>query len=157
MTHLLAKLGLGFVKGLVTGIGFSIALTLIGYLSIKTCIDQSCFMNSDYDDGENSYHDYDPLSNTLVFDNIKSQTGDNGIVITATLQNQDSIDWESIDIELELFDNNEEFVHECTEYISHTIAAGASEHIKITCRGCKKNTIPEFDTYTLRVVDASSY
>lgn len=156
MKHTLIKLWLGLVKGLVTGLGFSVALALVGYLSIKTCIDQSCFMNSDYDD-ESIYHDYDPSSNTLVFDNIKSQTADNGIVITATLQNQDSIDWESIDIELELFDKNEQFVHECTEYISHTIAAGTSEHIKITCRGCKKNTIPEFETYTLRVVDASSY
>ena len=63
----------------------------------------------------------------------------------------------SVNIEVELFNDKGEFVDECTEYVRGSFAPGASENFKVSCGGCKEHPLPDFATYTIRIVDASSF
>lgn len=66
----------------------------------------------------------------------------------------DAVD--SIEIEAELLDGDGKFVYECSEYISRKISQGESENFLIKC-GCSRETVPEYATISLRVVEASAF
>ena len=142
--------------GFATGLGFALALVIVAYLLIEPV------MESMYDEvlentTENMDWSYDPSTEKLVLSNEVSRVDERGIVLTGMITNEDEKAWSSIKIELELFYTEGNFVHECSTYISSKLEPGKSENFKISCRDCKREQIPDFETYKVRVVDANSF
>ncbi len=152
MQKFLKKLVLGFA----TGVGFSIALVLVFILSMDLLVGQMYKETANAAD-EYLYRQYKPEDGKLVVENEKSEKDKDGIIITGVVKNTDDVKWSSISLELELFDKDGNFVHECSEYISQSVEPSQQENFKLKCKGCRKTTIPEFESYKLRVVSASSY
>ena len=143
------------IAGFAIGIGFSVALVVVATLSMNYMIGKM------YEDTMSAtekfmYRDYKEEDNKLVILDEVSQKEKDGLTITGSVKNNDEIAWSSINIEVELFDKNGKFVHECSEYIAQKVEPGKSENFKVKCKGCKKNIIPEYETYKVRIVSAHS-
>lgn len=76
--------------------------------------------------------------------------------ITGSVKNTGEKSVGSVEVQAELLDAEGNFVYECSEYISHSVAAGATENFLLKC-GCSRETIPEYSKVELRVVGASPY
>lgn len=150
------------ISGLIQGVGFSISIAVVLILALDPLLEKIHQSSFDFYDekqksGESFMKNYDSEEGKLVIENEKNERFKDGIIITGVLKNTDEIKWSGINLELELFDKQGNFVHECSEYISQTIEPGMSENFKVTCKGCKKTNIPEFATWKLKVVNAHSY
>jgi len=44
---------------------------------------------------------------------------------------------------------------ECSEYISSALAPKQSENFKVSCGGCEKRPLAEFDRYEIAIKNAS--
>lgn len=62
----------------------------------------------------------------------------------------------SLEIEAELFDENGDFVYECSKSFYEKKESGVTENYLIKC-GCSTNGVPAYKTAKVRVVKATSY
>ncbi|MET0049936.1 MAG: FxLYD domain-containing protein [Candidatus Thiodiazotropha sp.] len=61
----------------------------------------------------------------------EDKTKDGQLLILGSLKNNGSASTSSIQLEAELFDNNDKFVYECTEYVSNDVPSGETENFQI--------------------------
>ncbi len=78
------------------------------------------------------------------------------LLILGSLINNSKKTVNSVQLEVELMDDNQEMVYECTEYISHKIKSGEKENFQVKC-GCGSTTLPNHTSYTIRVTQANNY
>jgi hypothetical protein len=78
------------------------------------------------------------------------------LLILGSIRNNGSKPASSIQLEAELFDVNDKFVYECTEYISNEVMSGESENFQIKC-GCRDSQLPEYSSINIRVIGAHSF
>lgn len=107
-------------------------------------------------EGAASYKRFDSNSGLKIVNHRERRIGDK-LEVIGTFENSGDTTWSSVNIEVELFNDKGEFVDECTEYVRGSFAPGASENFKVSCGGCKEHPLPDFATYTIRIVDASSF
>ena len=91
----------------------------------------------------------------IIIEKYREQPRGNKLIILGSIKNESGKKASSIQLEAELYNNNE-FVFECSEYISKSLKPGESENFQINC-GCGKNPIPAHDKTDIRVVSASNY
>lgn len=75
--------------------------------------------------------------------------------ILGTVANEGPTSWRSVTLRADLFDAQGTFVDQCGASLRAPLVPGASEYFKIVCGGCDDRKLPEFETYRVRVVDAS--
>jgi hypothetical protein len=93
----------------------------------------------------------------LIIKSHRERKIPNGVEILAEVENTGETTWSSVSIEVELFDDQDRFVDECTTYLSGNMAPQRVENAKIKCGGCENNPLPEYARYTIRVVDAHTF
>lgn len=87
------------------------------------------------------------------FETLKQGTQ---VLVRGQIKNNADIALNSIKLEAELFDKDDKFVYECSEYINSKQEPKAELNFMIRC-GCSSNGVPEFDTVKVSVTDARSY
>jgi hypothetical protein len=75
----------------------------------------------------------------------------------AEVENAGSNTWSSVSVEVELFDEKDQFVDECSGYLRGKLIPAHVKNLKIKCGGCENSQFPEYSKYTIKVVDASSF
>jgi len=159
----LKKLLAWIVMGFFIGAGFTTAMYLVGYWATDIYAEKvSSSMKDQLDDG------YKPEQNETYLMEYKEFSADSGLIIEAheprkvpnsldilgKIKNEGVDAWNSIQIEVELFDSSGAFVDECSEYMNGSLSPGGLEHFKVSCRRCDKNPLPEFENYTIKISDA---
>ena len=142
------------VQGFLLGLGFTVAFVLVliaaQYLYMKYVFE-------------------DQVSEAMYGSQWKEYSEEAGLVITEhkPIHTEDSVEfigivanngsdtWDMISIEVELFDEDGKFIDECSEYISSPLAPSKSENFKVSCGGCEKRPIADFDHYEIHIKDAS--
>jgi hypothetical protein len=105
--------------------------------------------NFEYDFNKSYVKDIEILDYNSVMQN-------NQLLIRGQIKNNAEKDISSIEIEAELFDEAGNFVFECTEYLSESIAKNAVENFLIKC-GCSENSVPEYSKIEVSIARASAY
>lgn len=149
--------------GFAIGTGFTIAAVAIIYVSTGVLIDKVAA--EAYSEAEEAQ---EQMSDSIGFKRFSPDAGlrikshrkrpiQNGIEILAEVENAGKETWSSVSIEVELFDGQEKFVDECSSYVRGKIAPNEVKNTKVRCGGCKDSSLPEFATYKISIVDASSF
>lgn len=99
--------------------------------------------------------DFGNYSNEVELGEYSDRMQGNQLLLTGHLINKAGVALERVELEAELFDEEGNFVYECSEYISKNIRSGETENFLIKC-GCSKNGLPEFERFELSVVSASA-
>lgn len=75
--------------------------------------------------------------------------------ILGAVSNDGSTSWRGVTLRADLFDAQGTFVDQCGAHLRAPLVPGAREYFKIVCGGCDDRKLPEFETYQVRIVDAS--
>lgn len=75
------------------------------------------------------------------------------LYILGEIRNEGGQTLGSVNLEAEMFDSDNTFVFECSEYVQKNLGPGDSENSKMNC-GCSGQEIPEYATINMRVVSA---
>ena len=140
-----AKIGSGFL----TGIGFAVAFMGLAY-------GYEIWETSNRPDrsGEWGYKKYKTDSGLTIKDQRPQKQAQNTSFI-GTIQNEGKDTWESVQIVAELFDKDGQFVDKCSSYESGRIAPGQNRNFKVSCGGCRDESVAPYDHYTVSIVDAN--
>lgn len=149
-------LGIGFIIPSMTVMYGGTALT---FLFMPAMMEAS--FSSETDDPDDSMgirsitSKFDRTSQIEIGD--YRDTGKDGqLLILGTITNIGDKSIGSIQLEAELFNNDDKFVYECSEYISNKLKAGGTENFQIKC-GCGSSPVPEYKSVKVRVVSANSF
>ncbi len=137
--------GAKILSGFLLGLGFSLSFLSIYYYMTNQIQDE---MLEKYK-GEDEKN----ISVELILHEDKRI--EDKLTIIGSLKNISTETVDSITLEAEFFEN-EQFVDECTEYISGKIHPGEIENFKVSCGGCGDYQAPTYDNYTLRVTSVSN-
>jgi len=145
-------------SGFWLGIGFAIPMIIVDLVSIGSIWGVgSMVWESEFDEDGLLDYSLDDIDTTqLTIKNQKETMNGEQLLIHGELLNDSDTTVNSVEIEAELFDAQGQFVYECSEHLSKSIASGATENIQIKC-GCSKNGVPEYNSVKLQIISASSY
>jgi len=143
----LKEIGSKLGNGALFGVGFSIVFFLVGFFTVR------------YFDSllAESYTNDSMVSNSVFVAEHESKMVDGNFVVLGKLENISNRIWRGLQVEVELFDKDKKFIHECSGYIGADLEAGAVEYFQVNCKGCKDSPIPEFDSYTVAVKSGYAY
>lgn len=146
--------------GFGLGLGFAVAAVGVLYISSDLMMDK---MVEDAATGTEErmsesfgYKKFDEDSG-LGIKSHKERKIENGVEFLAEIENVGETTWSSVSIEVELFDDQNQFIDECSDYIRGNLAPQQIKNTKIKCGGCENNPLPVYSSYTIKVVDASSF
>ena len=141
------------VQGFLLGLGFSIAFVLVliaaQYLYTKYVFEDQV---REATFGSN-WKEYSEDAGLVITEHNPIYT-ENSVEFIGVVANNGTDTWDSISIEIELFDKDGKFMDECSEYISSPLSPSESENFKASCGGCEKRPIADFDHYEIHIVDA---
>lgn len=138
-------------EGLLFGIGLSVAILIVGTLSMKYIVKQM------YQETLTASEDYFSFNMAPQDDpNLSIEKHDlrkegELVNIYGTVTNSGENIWSSLNIQVEFFDKKGKFVHECEEYLLGKLGPNDSENFVVSCGGCKKNPIPQFHNYKISI------
>ena len=154
-------------KGFLLGIGFIIPLAIVEFSAIKYSIHEmtgvaaqayeEAYGESDGDTLDAAYNDYEKsYTEKISLSPFVERLQGVQLLITGQFTNNSEKAINSLEIEAELFNEDGNFVYECSKSFYEKKEPGVTENYLIKC-GCSKNGIPEYATAKVRVVKASSY
>ena len=164
--EIIKKIGIWLAMGLFIGAGFTVSMYIISYYAMDFYMDsmtskskekiESTSKESSTSSVSSYMSSYKEFSSEagIIITSHKERKVTNSVDILGVLENQGEDTWGSINIEVELFDKEGNFVDECSEYISGNILPGEKQNFKVSCRRCEKNPLPEYKKYTIKVKDA---
>lgn len=142
------------IHGFLIGLGFSIALILViggaRYIYMKYVYPEQ-MSETMLESG--LWKEYSDEAGLSITEHSPIQTEFN-LEVVGVIQNEGEDTWDGISIEVELFDATGKFIDECTEYISSPIAPSERENFKVSCGGCEKRPLSDFDHYEISIKDA---
>ena len=115
-------------SGLLTGIGFAVALVIVFYGAER-------WITSDRGE-ERFYKRYKPDSGLIIKDH-RPQHPEHNTAFIGTVQNNGKDTWENVSIVAELFDKDGQFLDKCSSYESGRVAPGQTHNFKVSCDGCR--------------------
>jgi len=143
------------VSGFLTGLGFSIAFVLIVSASIYA---YSTYLNSQSDaTGIVSMPEWKVFDESagLTIESHRSVQAEDALDIVGVIANRGADTWESISIEVELFDDEDNYLDECTDYIRGALKPGERENFTVRCGGCEGSLPGSYERYEIAVKDAN--
>lgn len=92
----------------------------------------------------------------FVFSEVTVLNEEKNIIVRGTVENLSNYSWGSLTIEAEFFDSHGKFINEISEYLRGGLRSESKENFIIK-NNCEDLPIKDYEKYTLRVVDASSF
>jgi len=78
------------------------------------------------------------------------------IIVLGKLVNSSEIQWKMVIVNVEFYNDKNEFIDECTRRLRVTVPPGEEENFKLVCDGLSKETIVNYNSYKIKVGDAGS-
>jgi len=136
----------GFIKkieyGFLFGLGLAASVVTV-FLIVQEISD---FSNDDY-------IEYNEKSGLKVTDIHSRQTKD-GVIVLGAIKNSSKNTWRYIQLEAEVYDENDVFIDECSDTVETTLKADNKENFKITCGGCSNNKITAHGKIVVKITGA---
>jgi len=144
--------------GLLYGIGFGLVMALVTWGSTMYFESKAeSYMDGDIKNGEcKSFKKCDEDSGLDV--HISSEKIDiDNFTLLGQIKNSGDIKWTSASIKAELFDKDNTFIDECTEYVNQKVFPGTTVNFKLSCSQCSKINLKDYKLYKVSIIDASTY
>lgn len=153
-------LGIGFIVPQLVVMYSGTVLTVLAMPSLLELPAEEYTVELDdeadgFSDVVNFYEDLD-LTKEIKLGEYTERLSEGHLHIIGSVSNIGEQAAGSIEIEAELLDAQGNFVYECSEYIGSKVQPGASENFLMKC-GCSRESVPEYATISLRVVEASAF
>ena len=114
-----------FISGLLYGLGFSISVLIV---SLATYY----FWPSPESTHSQIYVETETVRN-LEFSSVEIIEGENEVFISGSAKNKSRLDYSSLLIEIELFDDTSKFVAECEYMIKDSLVSGSNLNFSTSC------------------------
>lgn len=141
--------------GFFAGIGATIPITIISYIPMLF-IDDLIMMEF-----EDEFSEFEEYCNeiSITESKLKAEVGknyktENGWVFLGTLTNPGEHSWESATVQIELFDQEGNFIDESDGYIEGSITPGTTHNFKVTFYFCHEEKEMAFSDFKIAVTDA---
>ena len=141
--------------GFFTGIGAAIPITVISYIPMLFIDD---FMMMDFEDEfaefEEDCIEFSPTESKLEATIEKNNKIKNGWVFLGTLMNLGEHSWDNATVQIELFDEEGNFMDESDGYIQGAIAPGTTHNFKVTFHAYGEEKDIVFSDFKIAVTGA---
>lgn len=139
--------------GFFAGIGASIPITIISYIPILFVDD---FMMMEFEDelAVDDYVEFSPTESKLEATIEKNNKTENGWVFLGTLTNSGEHSWDTATVQIELFDEEGNFMDESDGYIRGAITPGTTHNFKVTFKSCDEEKDIVFSDFKIAVTGA---
>ena len=138
-------LGLGFIVPIIIGL-------IVGTFLLFSF--PSLWQPGSEEMASHALAEMDKTAQVRITDSRKTMNGTQTLIL-GTVENTGPDTIGSVQLEAEFFDGSKKMVFECSEYISQKLAPSATENFQIKC-GCTSQTVPAHESFTVRVISASS-
>ena len=149
--------------GFFAGIGAAIPITIISCIPMLFIDD---FMMMEFEDEfaeledefaefEDGYVEFSPTESKLEAKIENNHRIENGWVFLGTLINSGEHSWDSATVQIELFDEEGNFMDESDGYIQGAIAPGTTHNFKVTFQSC--NEEKEIDFFDFKIAVTGAY
>jgi len=141
--------------GFFAGIGAAIPITVISYIPMLF-IDDFMFMEfeDDMEDYADDYIEFNPADSALEAKIETNKKIKNGWVFLGTLTNSGEHDWANATVQIELFDEEGNFIDESDGYIQGAITQGSTHNFKVTFHTCDEEKEIVFSDFKVAVTGA---
>lgn len=148
-------------SGIAIGLGFTISAVAVVYLLsgiMMAKLTEEAYSEAEEKmaDSDFGYRQFDESSG-LRIKSHKERPINNGVEILVEIENAGELAWSSVGLEVELFDENKNFVDECSGYLRGKIKPGETKNSKVKCGGCENNQLPKYSTYEVTISNATSF
>jgi len=155
--YVFAKIGSGFLYG----VGFVIASLLLGSLAFS-------YVDSNLEAKEQKrkerelarqeerrlmFRDFDETAK-LDVEVTKERIEPGEFTLLGKVENRGDAKWSYVSVKAELFNESGDFIDECTEIVSETIAPGQVLNFKLSCGACSQFKLRDYKKYELKITDA---
>jgi hypothetical protein len=146
----------GIKVGFWIGIGFIIPSVAAYVLGSQALFAMPALWQSDAAETMGQFMEETNRTSRIKVLEFRESSDSNRLLLLGVIENTGEGSVGSIRLEAELFNDGDEMVFECSEYISKRLESGEKENFQIKC-GCGNEVIPEHSSVTVRVVSANSY
>ena len=154
LKRFLGKVGTGFSYG----IGFGIIIIAISWGSSLYFEKKADEIMSGESDGENC-RDFKKCeeSSGLEIKITKERISKTDFVLLGKVKNSGDIKWTSAKIKAELFDEEGNFIDECTESVNQKISPNTEVNFKLSCSSCSKVNLDNYKSYKAFIIDGNTW
>lgn len=146
LKSVLARIG----DGILLGIGAGITIAIILYVQTQWAM--ASFEEGLPDAAE--FRSYGPAAK-LAVKSHRPQRAEANSAFIGQVANEGDASWNYVQISVELFDKDGQFIDKCTDHLEGTIAPDETRNFKVSCPNCANNPMPAYDSYEVAVVDAT--
>ena len=139
-------------SGFLLGVGFTIAMILVGFIASQIYDTYTDKTNNESTAASYKFKDFNENSG-LDVTNYQDKSTPEKLLFIGTLTNNSEQPWKNINIEVELF-QNDEFVSECSDFINNTVKPNETENFQVSCGGCDNYILPTYDKFTIKINNA---
>ena len=101
-----------------------------------------------------SFVEFDENSGLIILSH-ESRRYDNKLILLGQIKNNGQETWSNIHIEVDLFNSKNAFVDQCSDLIWGDIRPEQTRNFKVTCGECDDDPPVEFETYEIKILDAT--
>jgi len=154
LKSILLKIGNGFL----TGLGFAVVLAIF-YWGAYMYFESNSKSYSFDETGDSECRNFKKcekgsgLNISVLTEKITSEE----FVLLGEVSNSGDIDWTSVNLKAELFDENDVFIEECKHYINEKIPPKSKVNFKLNCSKCSDIQLENYSSYKIKVTNASTY
>ena len=145
-SKLLTKIG----EGILVGVGAGIAIAAVMYFQTRwamSAMEESSFEMS-------GFKPYGPDAKLSIKSHRPKVTSENTAFV-GEISNSGSDSWKYVQLVVELFDKEGNFIGKCTDSLDGSISPNQIRNFEVSCSSCRDNTVPAYDRYTIQIVDAN--
>jgi len=142
-----------FRSGLAFGLGFSLIFVVVFWLGLVVVV-YTVKPPSDKTDMSALFKQFKPSSGLTVETQQPSRTKWN-LSVLGVVRNDGKEPWQFIRFQINLLAADGSLVGLCEGSASAPLFPGQKRPFQVDCRGSEDHPLPEYNTYTLEIVDAS--
>ena len=156
--NILKSILLKIANGFLAGVGFAVVLAIFYWgaywffennserYELNETGDDQCrtFKNCEKDTG-------------LTIDVLSERVSSDEFVLLGEVSNSSDINWTSVNLKAELFDEKGSFIEECTHYINEKVSPQSKVNFKLNCSKCSNVQLDSYGSYKIKVTDANTY
>ncbi len=140
-----------FSDGIALGLGFSLAL---GFMILLMYLSDPSNREKSENEKLESWQIEFTSSTRLSVEWHEARSSNYNLHVLGAIKNDDETTWESVSVEVNLFDSDGKFIWQCGDYIPAPVWPGDTHKFHVDCNGVSSDPVPEHSTYTVEIVDA---
>jgi len=153
LKKVLAKVGAGIAYGF--GIGIILVLVIWGISDYYENKADEMINGSDDPEKCRDYKKCEESSGLSL--KITKERIDEDFVLLGEVKNSGNIEWTSVKVKAELFDQEGNFIDECTERVDQKISPDKVVNFKLSCSSCSKVDLEGYATYKAYIIDGNTW